>query len=383
MQALRLKRLKLTLLFFLFLFAISGVFPQPADQVVTLVDSFKVRVRATPQIAPDNVLASFFKGTQLRMTGEKDGWYQVRLEDGQTGWVHGDYGKIEAARDQLEVAVEVARIRAAPTIDSESIARAIVGQRLHLLEKVDNWYKVEIPNEMEGWMREDTVVFRAALSDSFQPAEEIAQESTADDPQTVNIEESSDTKEVAGASTVEVAPEPLVSEENSKGIVETPSNSLSSELSDLTTEVDIDWITVTIITGCLTALTILAFAFLRRRRLRNIHQIIKNGRSKSSELERTLVWEAKEAQFKLGDLDRKIKHRFADFRAAAPASTGLGSKTSEDLLNNIDQLRLVIQDQQKRMDLYSELVSLQNQQIEALKQENASIRKLLDLKNDS
>jgi uncharacterized protein YgiM (DUF1202 family) len=353
----------------------SRVVPQQADQVVTLVYSFKVRVRATPQIKPDNIVASLLKGTQLPMIGEKDGWYQVKLSDGETGWVHGDYGKLESPRDQLEVIVEVARIRAGPTVASENTARAIAGQRLHLLEKVDNWYKVEIPEELEGWVREDMVAFRPAVAEQSSLTEQPESELNENSLEVPKAEDS-----LAESDAAEPEPEISSLAMNIPQVPEVASNDRTEEPGSVTTRVDIDWVTVLVIAALLSAFVILVLGLLRRRRLKSIHQTIQKGRSKTNDLERTLVREVREAQVRLGDLEKRIKNRFADFQAATPGSEAMAAKTSEDLLNHIEELRLVIQDQQKRMDLYSELVSLQNEQIEALKQESASFKKLLDLK---
>jgi len=373
----------------------SGQLPT-SDQVVTLVDSFKVRVRATSQILPDNILASLFKGTQLPMTGSENGWYRVTLPDGQTGWVHGDYCKIEQARDQLEVVYEVVRVRAQPTTESDSKARAVMGQRFHILEKVNDWYRVQIPNETEGWVREDMVKLRPVFSNSteehgaslpvpdkdtlstqqIKAQEETEPSENSQDSKTPGTDFSREEKDAieleADISPLrEVsAPPPLAS-----------SSTHAPEHPSVLTEVGVDWLTITVVAAFLTALALAIFAILRQRRMTSISQVVKRGRSKTTELERTLVREMKEAQNKLDSLERKIQGRLTDFRAVTGDSTALSSKTSEDLLTSLEELRAVIQNQQKRMDLYSELVSLQNDQIEAYKQENTSIKKLLELKD--
>jgi uncharacterized protein YgiM (DUF1202 family) len=367
-----------------------------SDQVVTLVNSFKVRVRATPQILPDNILASLFKGTQLPMTGSENGWYRVTLPDGQTGWVHGDYGKVEQARDQLEVVYEVVRVRAQPTTESDSQARAVMGQRFHLLEKVNDWYRVQIPNETEGWVREDMVILRPVFSNS---PEEHRPTLPAPDKGTLSTQQIKAQKETEASENSQeiMTPETNLSREEKDAIDLEADTSLQSEVSvppplpsssthapehpGVLTEVGVDWLTIAVVAAFLTLLALAIFAILRQRRMTSISQVVKRGRSKTTEPERTLVREMNEAQNKLDSLERKIHERFTDFRAVTGDSTALSSKTSEDLLTSLDDLRTVIQDQQKRMDLYSELVSLQNDQIEALKQENSSIKMLLELKD--
>jgi len=142
-------------------------------------------------------------------------------------------------------------------------------------------------------------------------------------------------------------------------------------------------LTLTFVTAFLTLLAIVIFTLFRRRRMANLSQAIEKGRSKTNELERTLIREMKDAQKKLSSLDIEAQNRLKNFRDLAGDSAELSSKTSEDMLTSLEELRAVIENQQKRMDLYSELVRLQNEQIDAYKQENASVKRLLELKDES
>lgn len=366
----------------IFWLAILAGQSQSTDQAVTLVDSFKVRVRATPEILPDNIIASLLKGTQLPLTAQKNGWYQVGLPDGQTGWVHGDYGLLEIPRDQLEVVYDVVRIRTEPSTEAESPTRAIMGQRLHLLERVDNWYKVEIPGEGEGWIREDMVELRpaAAMSSEEELVEADPDSNSQDDNAFDETEELKAEDATGETDLVPPASEsvPVPAPESAPEANNVEESFPIQQQPDLLTEVGVDWLMMSLVAAGLTLLAVGIFTW--RRRMKRMRQIIKKGRTKKTDLERNLVREMEEAEGKLETLDKEVQNRLSNFRKASGNWSGLGAKTSEDLLKNIEELRLVIQDQQTRMDLYSELVSLQNEQIEALKKENSSVKKLLDLK---
>jgi len=372
------------------LFALSHISGQDQEstRVVTLVDSFKVRVRSTPQVADDNILASLFKGTQLPLTGQTEGWYEVTLPNGKTGFVHSNYAIEENARDQLEVIYEVVRVRERPSTTSDSKAKAIMGQRLHLLEKANNWYKVEIPRETTGWVREDMVTLRPLVPVPAQQPE-IESQSTR---QAEIPEEVIAGKKAQGPEPIETLP-PEMGEDSSAEQAEgnppktTPSAKpapsarvTARERSSFLTGMGFDRSTMAMIAAVLTVVAISLFAVLRRRRLSVINKLIKKGRSKPSDEERMLVREMKETRNRLDGLDTKLKDRFKEFRTSAGDSNKLRSKTSEEMISSLEELRAVIEDQQKRMDLYSELVSLQNEQIEAFRQENSAIKKLLQLK---
>lgn len=364
------------------------------DPVVTLIGSFKVRVRATPEILPDNILASLMKGTQLQMTGQERGWYCVTLPDTRTGWVHGDYAKVEEPHDQLEVISAAVRVRTEPTTASESHARAQRGQRLHLLEKADGWYRVQIPNEAEGWVREDLVAPRLLALD-FSPEQDGQTALLGTEPETPSeIEETEEEAEPQlAASTPEVEPDDSSVESEASELVTTPdvalpasethpsaSDAVPAEHTDVVSEVGSDWLTIMGLTGLL---VLVAFMFLswRRRKRNSINRIIKKDRSETRELELKLSREMKEARKRLNGLEQKAKGRLAEFRAVTGESAALVSKTSDDLLSNLEEMKRMIQDQQNRLNLYSELVSLQNEQMEAHKKETASLKKLLEMGN--
>ena len=371
---------------------VSGVLPGQTGsegQVVTLVDSYKVRVRATPEILDDNILASLFKGTQLPLLGEQGGWYQVSLPDSEVGWVYSNFGKVEQARDQLEAVFEIVVVRAGPSTNSEKVARAIQGQRLHLLGERGGWYQVEIPNETRGWVRADTVISKPVTTDSLEDSSEEppsegeeavqkaarqAPETPAEvpSPQASGVEEETSTAaEVAESATPPAA-------------TEGPKDSEADGAFPSVTEIGSDWLAIVGLAAGITALLVAALAFYRRKRLVKLNAVVKQGRqSKTSELERSLRGEIEKTENRLSLLDKQVQGRLTEFRSSSPEAESLGSKTSEDMLANLEELRKVIENQQERLNLYSELVSLQNEQIETYKEENASIRKLLAVIKDA
>jgi uncharacterized protein YgiM (DUF1202 family) len=370
-----------------------------ADPVVTLVDAFKVRVRATPEIMSNNILASLAKGTQLGMTGQEGDWYSVTLPDSRTGWVHIDYGKVEEPRDQVEVVYEVVRVRAEPTTDSTSNTRALRGQRLHLLEKIDGWYRVQVPNEMEGWVREDLVAPRPVVLDSSlqqnsgdslpeeEPTESAVIDGTSETTESPvgdvisEVEPVDSEQDVAESDHLELVTTPVSSPQVSE-TAPINSEAILAEHPDVVSEVGSDWLAIMGLAGIVVLAALALFSALRRRRLSRKDGVSKKKKSSQKrQLERTLRREIKEARNKLSNLEKKAEERLADFRTVAGDSDALSSKTSDDLLSSLEEMKGIIHSQQNRLDLYSELVSLQSEQIETYKKENDSIRKLLEMGN--
>lgn len=58
--------------------------PAPDNTVVVLIDGLNFRSAPKDDAKP---LRGLDKGERLELLGERDGWYEVRDEDGATGWV--------------------------------------------------------------------------------------------------------------------------------------------------------------------------------------------------------------------------------------------------------------------------------------------------------
>lgn len=52
-----------------------------------------LKVRSTPNITPDNEIAKVNVGEKVVFLGESGSWYQVKLPDGQTGWISAAFAK--------------------------------------------------------------------------------------------------------------------------------------------------------------------------------------------------------------------------------------------------------------------------------------------------
>ncbi len=131
------------------------------EKVVTVTNASWVRLRSTPEIRSDTVLTRVLGGTQLRYRGTQGEWFQVELPNGDEGWLHRSYGRLDSAHDQLKVSASIARIRETPDAESPVVARAIQGLMLEILQEEPPWYKVRLPLGGEGWVREDMVTVHA------------------------------------------------------------------------------------------------------------------------------------------------------------------------------------------------------------------------------
>ena len=125
------------------------------EKVVTIVADEKVNLRSLPELKPVTVLTQVAGGTQLRLLETREDWFKVGLPDGKEAWLSAVYGREDVARDLVRIKVPIARVRVERGTDSEMLTRLEEGTLLRPLEIVENWVKVRLPNDAEGWIRGD------------------------------------------------------------------------------------------------------------------------------------------------------------------------------------------------------------------------------------
>jgi uncharacterized protein YgiM (DUF1202 family) len=156
------------------------------EEVVTVTNTSKVRLRSAPEIRPDTVLTRVAGGTQLKYLGTEGEWFKVGLPNNVEGWLHSRYGRLDSARDLLEVSVSVARIREGPDQNAPVLSRAIQGLMLEIVEKKGSWYKVRLPLGEEGWVQESLVTLdevQPPLVESSLPPLEMVESDPSQLPQ--------------------------------------------------------------------------------------------------------------------------------------------------------------------------------------------------------
>ncbi|NWF39282.1 SH3 domain-containing protein [Mariprofundus sp. NF] len=99
--------------------------------------------------APDNsgkVVSRLKKGEEVYKLDEKDGWFQVRLDDEKTAWVH---KSLFAPR--LKVGVDVGNIRTQPTGKGKIVTRLKKGDYVTKTGEQKGWYQVKLDSGKTAW----------------------------------------------------------------------------------------------------------------------------------------------------------------------------------------------------------------------------------------
>ena len=98
------------------------------------------------------IKATVEKGTPLVKISEQQGWSQVYLPDGETGWIRND---LHSDTNVTLFAKEECNVRDGPGINFRQIDRIPMGTPVIQLGKQDNWFNVRLQSGREGWIRED------------------------------------------------------------------------------------------------------------------------------------------------------------------------------------------------------------------------------------
>ena len=135
-------------------------------------------------------------------------------------------------------------------------------------------------------------------------------------------------------------------------------------------------------------LVVLGTVFLRRRRNLNPDKPPYRRRKRDAGFEsvlkyavekRPLLRAIEEAERKRSELDSALKERFDSFQGGEGGSRLPAGASSETLLKKVEDLRAVILNQEERAQIYSDLVVLQNEKLEALDKEIAALKKLIQI----
>ncbi|NLI13487.1 N-acetylmuramoyl-L-alanine amidase [Pelotomaculum propionicicum] len=135
-------------------------FPQLVFADTAVVASDSVNIRTGPGTTYD-IIAQASSGDRLTIVSQSGDWYCVNRPSGQNGWIAGWLVNVEqaaqAAAPQSSGQVAVVsgssvNIRSGPDTSYGIIAQANLGDRLPVLDKSGDWYKVSLSSGASGWV---------------------------------------------------------------------------------------------------------------------------------------------------------------------------------------------------------------------------------------
>ncbi len=103
------------------------------------------------------------KETKIKIIEKKNGWIKIRLEDNTEGWVPKDSVKstgLENSNIESKISKSNVTLRKSNSVGSKSLGKLVQGEKVKIIDKKDNWYKVEVNDETSGWLQESDLVLQ-------------------------------------------------------------------------------------------------------------------------------------------------------------------------------------------------------------------------------
>lgn len=100
------------------------------------------------------VIDTLKENDKVQIIDEEDDWYRVKLSDGTFGWISASYVDIEGINENVVATVNKnsANVRYGASTGYSIKSKVVNGDKLEILEKDDNWYKVKLEDDSEGWI---------------------------------------------------------------------------------------------------------------------------------------------------------------------------------------------------------------------------------------
>ncbi len=126
----------------------------PFSEKTGTVTATSLNVRSGPSTS-NSIITAISNGTRVTILSESNGWYNVRLPDGRTGWASGQY--ISTAAGTGTVTATSLNVRTGPSTSNTIITTIPNGTRVTILGDSGNWYNVRLPDGRIGWVSKDYI----------------------------------------------------------------------------------------------------------------------------------------------------------------------------------------------------------------------------------
>jgi cell wall-associated NlpC family hydrolase len=145
-----------------------------------------VNVRSKPNLDAD-VLTRLAEETRVEVLEEGDGWCKIQYE-GTAGWVNRTYLSIKNGPTAIMMADDV-NLRSKPDTDAEVMKKLYEGEKVNVLDRTGNWFKVKTLNGETGWVYSDFLKVSGQLAsrgindvvEKAKPTEEKKPEANQDE----------------------------------------------------------------------------------------------------------------------------------------------------------------------------------------------------------
>jgi len=135
----------------LILCLLSAAIPTWAGELGVVTENI-VNIRSGPG-TNYKILTKVYKGESYTVLGKSDKWVKIKLNNGQEGWICGDYFNVFAVADKKVVTnYNKINLRQGPGTGYARVGMVDQGIVLTVLQSENGWYKVITPTGGQAWI---------------------------------------------------------------------------------------------------------------------------------------------------------------------------------------------------------------------------------------
>ncbi|CEP79790.1 SH3 domain-containing protein [Paraclostridium sordellii] len=178
-----------------------------------IVTAQSLNVRKGPSVENDRV-GSLDRGMVVEILESNNGWNKVKLSNGEEGWVNGDY----TAKEKGTVTATKLNVRKGPSVENDKIGLLDNNTVVEILEDQDNWYKIKLDDNQEGWISGDYVLTESQANEQAKK-QQVSKKS----------QNNKEVKEVKATAVNENTANNTVEQKNDTAVSETSQNNTATK----------------------------------------------------------------------------------------------------------------------------------------------------------
>ncbi|KEO85224.1 SH3 domain-containing protein [Tumebacillus flagellatus] len=127
------------------------------------VIAYDVNIRAGAS-TEEKVIGHADYGDQFEVITSENGWYQVQLDNGESGWIHaslvhegGRFATSNPVIDVAEANVESLNVRGGASTSFEIVTTIQPGTTYPVLQQSADWVQIRLPDDRTGWVSKSYV----------------------------------------------------------------------------------------------------------------------------------------------------------------------------------------------------------------------------------
>lgn len=118
-----------------------------------IVRAEKLNVRKGPSVEEEKI-GYLDRGMVVEIIETNNGWEKIKLSDEKEGWVSSNYTEKE---NGIVTATKL-NIRKGPSVNNDKLGTLEKNSQVQLLEEKDNWFRIKLENNYEGWVFGDYIL---------------------------------------------------------------------------------------------------------------------------------------------------------------------------------------------------------------------------------